>query len=87
MTPLNKYRASLALFIASSFPIALMSLYVHEAFVVLFFANLLFWSWRLRQVGCSQCGHRLAPPIGASAPTIFGSFARRQCTNCGARLD
>jgi hypothetical protein len=87
MTPLNKYRASLATFIASSFPIALMSLYVHEAFVALFFANVLFWSWRLKQVSCSKCDHPLAPPIGSSAPAIFRSFSTRQCTNCGARLD
>jgi hypothetical protein len=36
VTPLAKYRALLALFVASSFPIAIVSLYVHEAFVALF---------------------------------------------------
>ncbi|WP_374585575.1 hypothetical protein [Ideonella dechloratans] len=87
MTPLAKYRTSLALFVASSFPIAIISLYVHEAFVVLFFANVLFWSWRLKRVSCSRCGQPLAPPMGASAPEIFRSFSKKQCTNCGAKLD
>jgi hypothetical protein len=44
MTPLKKYRTALALFVASSFPIIYLSLYVHEVFVVLVFANVLFWS-------------------------------------------
>jgi hypothetical protein len=72
---------------ASSFVLALLSLYWHEAFLAVFVANIFFWSWRLKRVSCSQCGHPLAPPIGASALTIFRSFATKQCTNCGASLD
>jgi ribosomal protein S27E len=87
MAPLAKYRASLALFVASSFPIVILSLYVHEAFVVLFFSNVLFWSWRLKRISCAHCGHPLAPPIGASALIIFRSFLTAECTNCGRKLD
>jgi ribosomal protein S27E len=87
MAPLARYRTSLTLFMATSFAIAILSLYVHEAFTVFLLANLLFWSWRLKHVSCDQCAHPLAPPMGASALTIFRSFTARQCANCGARLD
>ncbi len=87
MGPLVKYRASLALFVASCFLIAILSLYVHEAFVVLFFVNVLFWSWRLKRVSCLHCGHPVAPPSGATALAIFRSFSSSECANCGNKLD
>lgn len=87
MTALKAYRMALALFAISSFLIALLSLYVHTAFLVLFFANVFFWSWRAKSVRCSNCGCPVAPSIGASALSIVKSFSNRACRNCGSQLD
>jgi hypothetical protein len=87
MAPLKKYQVALALFVGSSFPIVYLSLYVHEAFLVLFFANILFWSWRAKIVRCAQCATPVAPPIGSSALAIFKSLRQTTCRNCGAKLD
>jgi len=87
MTPLRKYQAALALFAASSFPIIYLSLYVHEAFLVLLLANVLFWSWRAKIVRCAKCECPVAPPVGSSALAIFKSLTETTCRNCGAQLD
>jgi hypothetical protein len=87
MTPLRKYQLALALFVASSFPIIFLSLYVHEAFLGLLLANTLFWSWRAKAVCCARCANPIAPPAGASALEILNSLRLEKCRNCGARLD
>ncbi len=87
MPPLKRYQMALMLFVASSFPIIYLSLYVHEGFLALLVANILFWSWRAKSVRCSRCGSAVAPPIGASAIEIFQSLRHSTCKNCGARLD
>jgi hypothetical protein len=87
MSSLNKYRMSLVLFVASSFPIALLSLYIHEVFLILFVVNILLWSWMSRRVLCPKCGTPIAPPIGASALAILRSFSNTACRNCSTRID
>lgn len=87
MNPLKKYQLALALFVASSFLVVYLSLYVHEAFLVLFVVNILFWSWRAKSVRCVQCECPVAPAIGASAVVIFKSLTQKTCRNCGAKLD
>ena len=87
MTPLKRYQAALGLFVASSFPIIYLSLYMHEAFLVLLLANILFWSWRAKSVRCTQCGSPVAPQVGSSALDIFKSLMQATCRNCGAKLD
>jgi hypothetical protein len=87
MTSLKKYRMALAIFLASSLPIIYLSLYVHEAFLFLLLANVLFWSWRAKIVRCAQCGCTVAPPVGSSALAIFTSLKKTTCRKCGAHLD
>lgn len=87
VSPLKEYRTALALFLASSFVCAVLSLYWHEAFLAGIVANIFFWSWRAKRIGCSHCGCPLAPPIGASAVAIAKSFAATECRNCRAKLD
>ena len=87
MTPLKRYQVALALFIASSFPIIYLSLYVHEAFLLLLLANILFWSWRAKVVSCFSCGTPMAPPVGSSALEILRSLRQPTCRSCGAKLD
>jgi hypothetical protein len=87
MTSLKKYRMALAIFLASSLPIIYLSLWVHEAFLFLLLANILFWGWRVKTVRCAQCGGTVAPPVGSSAPAIFTSLKTTACRKCGAHLD
>jgi len=87
MTALKKYRTALALFMVMGFLIGSLGLYVHDAFFVLFFVNLLFWSWRMKIVRCTQCECAVAPPVGSSALALFKSFKETTCSKCGAKLD
>jgi hypothetical protein len=87
MNSLQKYQYSLLLFIIFGFVFGSMMLYVHVSFALLFFANILFWSWKIKTIRCDSCGSPLAPPMGSSASEIFGSFKTTECTSCGAKLN
>lgn len=71
----------------SSFLLIYLSLWINEAFAIVFFANVLFWSWRLKAVKCDQCGSPLAPPEGSSSVDIFRSFGVTECRDCKSKLD
>ncbi|QGJ19353.1 MULTISPECIES: hypothetical protein [unclassified Polaromonas] len=87
MSSFLKYRLSLGGFLLSSFLLIYLSLWINAAFVIAFFVNVLFWSWRLKTVRCAQCGSPLAPPIGSSVVDIFRSFCATECGNCNSKLD
>lgn len=86
MSPLTKYRASIAAFIACGFFFGLLTIYVHDAFVFLFFANVLAWGWLIRKVRCNHCGQGLAPPAGFSIFAVWRSYTEKRCANCGHDL-
>lgn len=87
MVPLAKYRACLFGFLGTAFLFGCGMLYFHVAFIVPFFANVLFWSYVVRRVGCLSCGASLAPDAGSSFVEILKSFYLKECAACGAKLD
>jgi hypothetical protein len=87
MNTLQKYQLSFLLFIIFGFVFGSMMLYTHISFVILFFANILFWSWKIKAIKCVSCGSPLAPSMGSSASAIFDSFKTTKCRNCDAKLD
>lgn len=87
MSPLTQYRSRLIGFLVTGFLFGLTVLYVHEGFVLLFFGNVFFWSYALRQVRCSHCDAQLAPAIGASFAEVSRSFQSKVCRVCGTQID
>lgn len=87
MSPLARYRASLAMFMACGLLFGVLAMYVDERFLALCIANVLVWGWLISRVSCGRCGHRLAPPIGSSLLAVLRSYSKKQCTHCGAELD
>lgn len=87
MSPRSEYRACFAGFMATGLVLALLTLYVEQGYVAGFFANVLIWSWKLRQPACAHCETPLAPPLGSSFHEIVESFRRRDCSCCGRRVD
>lgn len=87
MPVLTKYRLFLALFLASGLALAVLALYVSEVFSIAFFANIFFWSWRIRAVRCVHCAIPIAPPTRATFKAICKSFTHSSCRECGTKLD
>jgi hypothetical protein len=87
MSPLTSYRLCFGAFMACGMVFALLVIELHPAFAILFFANVLLWSWLAHRPRCGTCHSTLAPPVGSSLNEIISSFLSKECRCCGGNLE
>lgn len=87
MGPLKKYRIIFLLFFFVSMIFGVLMVYVSEDFLYAAFMNLIVFGLCLRNISCPRCGHPIGPVRGEFFGVIFNHMFRRNCRNCGARLE